>query len=286
MDAFVKQLKKNPIISKNIVTYNKKISNSGWKYQTNNCVECTFVLENNCCKMCFSKQTHKWNYVNDVDGDTTYQTEYTNEIVNNASEIIKIGINDLLNRNLNLVFCLTRPPGHHSCENRRSGFCHKNFAIEALDIFNEKGKNVLILDIDAHHGDGSEQEIVKRKYGYYISIHGFGKNVYPGTGASNNEYCLNLPLSSSSKDEEWFNAFSIAEHKIKEIQPDVIVLSCGFDGYYKDLIAPLQLSEKFYEKFGEKLANLQIPILSILEGGYYVDDLGKLCEDFINQFTI
>ena len=87
MDAIVKQLKKNPIISKNIVTYNKKISNSGWKYQTNNCVECTFVLENNCCKMCFSKQTHKWNYVNDVDGDTTYQTEYTNEIVNNASEI-------------------------------------------------------------------------------------------------------------------------------------------------------------------------------------------------------
>lgn len=235
--------------------------------------------------MCYSKQTHKWNYVNDVDGDTTYQSAYTEEIVFRASQIVKESVTKLLNKNLRLMFCLTRPPGHHSCENRRTGFCHKNFAIDALDHLYKLGKNALILDIDAHHGDGSEEEILKRDYGNYISIHGYGKNIYPGTGNSTNDKCLNLPLNLNATDNEWFQAYNEAEQKIQEVKPDIIILSCGFDGYYKDQIAPLKLSETFYGEFGRRLAALNIPVLSILEGGYYVEDLGMLCVDFIKSFN-
>ena len=248
-----------------------------------NCTSCTFVLENDTCQMCFSDQTHKWNYVNDVDGDTTYQTPYTREIVSRASTIIQLGVSHLVNKRF--VFCLTRPPGHHACENRRTGFCHKNFAIEALDGLYKQGKTAIILDIDAHHGDGSEEELLKRDYGFYISLHGYGKHVYPGTGNTNCQNTLNLPLNSNATDKEWFEQYKYAEEKIKSINPDVTILTCGLDGYYKDSIAPLQLSEKFYGQFGKKLASLDIPVLSILEGGYYVEDLGILCSDFIKGFV-
>lgn len=279
----------NDTFLKNILTeYNENIVLlDNWDDKvTLNCSSCTHILNKNICHMCFSKQTHKWNYVNDIDGDTTYQTPYTDIIVHRASEIIKLGIEKLLNNNKKMVFCLTRPPGHHSCQNKKVGFCHKNHAIDALDIFKEKSKKVIILDIDAHHGDGTETELLKREYGYYISIHGYGENVYPNTGKFlDSDRILNIPLDKYSTDDIWLKSFeTLVLPKIYNISPDIIILSCGFDGYHKDIIAPLNLSEDFYSILSEKLCKLNIPILSILEGGYYLNDLGVLVKNLLTPF--
>ena len=290
INEIIKHFQKNETLSKIIFKYEKQFNcdKFDWSKKITNCTACTYILKNDKCDMCYSKQTHKWMYVNDVDGDTTYQTPFTNEIIKRASEIISIGINKLIYENKKFVFCLTRPPGHHSCENKRVGFCHKNFAIEAMDILFKLGKSTVILDIDAHHGDGSEIELLKRDYGYYISIHGFGDNIYPGTGKlMESQKILNIPLDKNADDFIWFNSFDkFVLPKILYIKPDIIILSCGFDGYYKDLIAPLQLTENFYKILGKKLSDFNIPILSILEGGYYVPDLGILCEHIIKPFVI
>jgi acetoin utilization deacetylase AcuC-like enzyme len=221
-----------------------------------------------------------------VKGDTTYETSYTLEILNRASGIIKKGI-DLLLDSRNMVFCLTRPPGHHSCEDKRAGFCHRNFAIEALDYLDSHGKKALILDIDAHHGDGTESEIVKRLYGTFISIHGFGKHIYPETGnVSIPNKVLNIPLPPSTTSDEWLHAFHTRIiPEIQCIKPDVIILSCGLDGHHKDQMMPLQLTEDTYSEFGKHLCSLNIPVLSILEGGYCIPVLGKCVENIIRHFT-
>ncbi len=281
----VNLLNNDPFLSKYVVKYEEALNSSRaeWAAAAFNCTACTFLLQNGLCEMCNSPQTHRWNYVGDVEGDTTYQTEYTEEIVSRASAIIRQSVNKLFSmRKKKLIFCLTRPPGHHACDNKRVGFCHKNFAIEALDHIAAAGKSGVILDIDAHHGDGTEAEILKRNYGYYISIHGYGRNVYPGTGNESNSKCLNLPLDANASDRDWFRAYDDAETKIRELNPDVIILSCGFDGYYKDSIAPLQLSQQFYRDFGRRLASLEKPILCILEGGYYLEDLGLICANFLH----
>jgi acetoin utilization deacetylase AcuC-like enzyme len=283
---YLKEKGLNDIINE----YNVKINiceNEWNKKKIFNCSSCTFILNNNICNMCNSIQTHEWNYINDIDGDTTYETKYTKEIVDRGLIIIKNSIDKLINGDKIFIFCLIRPPSHHACEGKRVGFCYKNLVIDALDYITVKyNKSVLILDIDAHHGDGTEKEILKREYGYYISIHGFGENIYPGTGKSvNNNRILNIAMNNDTSNEEWLSKFNInILSKIKEISPEIIILSCGLDGYYKDISSPLKLTENAYKEFSVKLSSLNIPILSVLEGGYYNDSLGLLAYNIIYPY--
>lgn len=222
-----------------------------------------------------------------VDGDTTYETPFTDLIVQRAEDIIITNTREFIYNDAMFTMCLIRPPSHHSCCGFKVGFCHKNFIITALDVFHEDNKNVVILDIDAHHGDGTEKEILKRDYGYYISIHGYGDNVYPFTGSATcTDKILNVPLDKTSGDDEWLDKLnSSILPKIKEISPDFIILSCGFDGYYKDKSSPLRLTEKSYAVFGEEMKRLNIPILAVLEGGYYIPVLGELTKSILTPFV-
>lgn len=237
--------------------------------------------------MCESEIDHQWRYVKQVDGDTTYETPYTEMIVERAEAIIIKRVDEFIKNNERITMCLIRPPSHHSCCGLKVGFCHKNLVISALDMFHNRGKNVVILDIDAHHGDGTEKEIMKRDYGYYISIHGYGENVYPFTGAEEcNDKLLNVPLDKTSSDEAWLGKMcSVILPKIKEINPDYIILSCGFDGYYKDISSPLQLTEKSYKVFAAEFEKLKISVFVVLEGGYYIPILGELTTLILTPFT-
>ncbi len=258
-----------------------------WSPATINCSTCTFTLPSDCrrCTVCGSAITHIWKYTECVDGDTTYETAYTIQILDRAVMILKNAVKSLLNDSYKMAFCLTRPPGHHSCEDKRVGFCHRNFAIEALDYLHTLGKSSLILDIDAHHGDGTETELTKRSYGSFISIHGFGKNIYPGTGAHSTERVLNIPLPPTTSSDTWLDAVkSVIIPKIQSETPNVIILSCGLDGHCKDEMMPLKLTEDTYYELGKCLNTLNIPVLSILEGGYYIPVLGKCVENIITHF--
>jgi len=252
-----------------------------------NCEFCTFQLEsdNEFCMLCDNLNTSEWCYVNHIEGDTTYMTPYTKIIVERAIIMIKEAIEKQIITKNNFTFCLTRPPGHHACSNNIVGFCHKNFAIEALDyLTNTFKKKCLILDIDAHYGDGTVIELEKRTYGYYVSLHGYGPNIYPGSGAYlvNERFC-SLPLSSDTNSKEWLNKFkNEAIPFIKNKTCDIIILSAGFDGHKDDKIAPLLLDTYVYYKIGLILKDLSIPIFSVLEGGYELSILGNSVASLIN----
>ncbi len=183
------------------------------------------------------------------------------------------------------TFVLTRPPGHHACEGKRLGFCHHNFAIDALDTAHELGKKAIILDIDAHHGDGTEAELLKRSYGHYISLHAFGKNIYPGTGGSSSDRILNIPLAPETGDIEWLGAYDAqAAPWIAREAPDIVILSAGFDAHAEDSLVPLRLSTDAYTGLSRRLKALGIPVLAVLEGGYCLSVLADCAHALVSAF--
>jgi acetoin utilization deacetylase AcuC-like enzyme len=247
-----------------------------------NCSFCTMPLEGERCFTCGSPKTHMWSYCRDKDGDTTYMTPYTNEIVQRASEMVKAAV---VSGVKGFTFVLTRPPGHHACSGKRMGFCHHNFAIDVLDSARALGKTAVILDIDAHHGDGTEEELLKRSYGSYISLHGFGKHIYPGTGATSSERILNIPLPAETTDADWLSAYDVqANPWILGVAPDMIILSAGFDAHAEDIIAPLRLSTYAYTGLSQRLKSLGIPVLAVLEGGYHIPVLADCAVALVSAF--
>ena len=240
--------------------------------------------------MCDSETTDVWSYIEDKEGDTTYQTPYTALIVERASELVKRHTLEICQGqgNVRFRFVLSRPPGHHACTDHRVGFCHRNFAIDALDTAFAAGKRAVILDIDAHHGDGTETEVKRRKYGYYCSIHAFGTNIYPGTGLESDDVALNLPLPEKSGDAVWCSALSIAITwiKAKGKAVDLIILSCGFDGHAEDTVIPFHLTTQAYRSCSMALHSLNIPVLAILEGGYHIPVLGECVEAILSRFIL
>jgi acetoin utilization deacetylase AcuC-like enzyme len=238
--------------------------------------------------MCDNKSQNEWCYVNQVVGDTTYVSPYTDIVIKRMSNMIKMAIDKQIVLSERFTFCLTRPPGHHACSNHIAGFCHKNFAIEALDYFtNQYQKKCIILDIDAHYGDGTVAELEKREYGSYISLHGYGPNVYPGTGDyMKNKRVCSLPLIKDATGDMWIDKFKTeAMPYIIESKAEIIILSAGFDGHQEDKIAPLALDTKTYHILGEYLRGLSIPVFSVLEGGYELPVLGKSAAALIYGFN-
>ena len=188
-------------------------------------------------------------------------------------------------RGPSMTFALTRPPGHHACSGKRLGFCHRNFAIDALEVAHRLGKTALILDIDAHHGDGTEAEIKKRGYGYYCSLHAFGPNIYPGTGSSSTDQCLNIPLAAASEDVDWISALTaFAGPWIRSKEPDMIILSCGFDAHADDSLVPLHVTSESYKSCSQFLKKLNVPVLAILEGGYHLPVLGPCVSAILSSY--
>lgn len=222
-----------------------------------------------------------WTYCQDKDGDTTYMTPYTKEIVERAGQMTKDAVASVKG----FTFILTRPPGHHACSGKRLGFCHHNFAIDALDAANALGKTAVILDIDAHHGDGTEEELLKRPYGSYVSLHAFGKNIYPGTGATSSDRVLNILLGSTTGDAEWLSAYDAQVTPwITSAAPDIIILSAGFDAHAEDTLIPLQLTSVAYRELSKRLKSLGIPVIAVLEGGYHLPVLADCAEALVSAF--
>jgi len=230
--------------------------------------------------------TDIWSYVQDKDGDTTYQTPYTALIVERAAQMVRQHMVEICKGLGRFRFILSRPPGHHACTDTRVGFCHHNFAIDALDTAFRKGKRAVILDIDAHHGDGTETEIRRRGYGNYCSIHAFGPTIYPGTGLESDDVALNLPLPAKSGDAEWCAALAIAITWIKKKKVDLVILSCGFDGHTEDTVVPLHLTSQAYRSCSMALHSLALPVLAILEGGYHIPVLGECVDAILSRFIL
>ncbi|HSO30677.1 MAG TPA: histone deacetylase family protein [Candidatus Sulfomarinibacteraceae bacterium] len=181
------------------------------------------------------------------------------------------------------VYGLCRPPGHHAARAMVGGYCFFNTAaIAAEAIVRRTGGRVAILDLDVHHGNGTQQIFWRREDVFYASIHADPANLYPfylgyadevgeGPGAGAN---YNQPLPSGTGDAVYLEAVDRALDAIARTPGDVLVVSLGFDTYREDPIGTLALTTPVYHEIGRRSAALGRRLVILQEGGYHRPSLG------------
>ncbi|MFP4470160.1 MAG: histone deacetylase family protein [Bacteroidales bacterium] len=183
-----------------------------------------------------------------------------------------------------------RPPGHHAHRDKASGFCLFNNMAIAAQLLANKGKNVFILDIDGHHGDGTQEIFYESNKVFYCSIH--QQNTYPYTGTfmeigrgEGLGYTLNIPVPENSGESEFLKAVNKAIQAGLKFGADVVGVSAGFDGYRKDRLLNLNYSLHAFYECGYQLSKAFNDVFAILEGGYH-PDLKECVEMFVNGVNI
>ena len=178
------------------------------------------------------------------------------------------------------AYALVRPPGHHAERKAFGGFCYFNSTAIAAEYFSRQGK-VAVIDIDYHHGNGTQNIFYKRKDVLTVSIHGNPKFAYPYFSGFADEkgtddghgYNINFPLKEELNGEEYYNTLVIAVQKIQRFNPDFLVIALGYDTSKGDPTGTWNLYPQDFEKNGKLLGSLGIPTLIMQEGGYKIPRL-------------
>lgn len=168
---------------------------------------------------------------------------------------------------------------HHASANRASGFCYLNDIVLGCIRLVEKGKRVLCLDLDAHHGDGIQEAFYEKKDVLAISLHESGQTLFPWTGSVDEigrgkglGFNVNVPLPLGIDDKAYLNVFKkIVIPLTKAYDPDVIVLELGMDALAGDPLAHLSLTNNVYAEIISRLMRFNKPILATGGGGYDVE---------------
>ena len=191
------------------------------------------------------------------------------------------------------VFCATRPPGHHAGADFMGGYCFLNNAAVAAQALRHQGcARVAVLDVDYHHGNGTQSIFYDRADVLFVSLHGDPRTEYPfylghadeageGVGAGFN---LNLPLAARSTVQAWFGALNLACTRIAGYDADALVVSLGLDTYAGDPISTFALQTDDFSRLGQRLARLGLPTVFVLEGGYAAAELGVNAVNVIEGF--
>ncbi|CAH9049733.1 Histone deacetylase-like amidohydrolase [Pseudoalteromonas sp. CIP111854] len=191
-----------------------------------------------------------------------------------------LAVDEVLEGNLDAAFCNVRPPGHHANQKTSSGFCVFNNLAIAVEYAKTKGvERIAILDIDVHHGNGTQDIFRQRSDILFCSL--FQYPFYPNTEIENNEHIINSPLPVASKGEDLKALFNQQWlPKLREFNAELIFISAGFDAHIEDDMAGLQFVEADYQWLTEQvikvLKDTQAKgIISFLEGGYALSALGR-----------
>ena len=181
------------------------------------------------------------------------------------------------------AFSLMRPPGHHATRDRAMGFCYfSNIAIAALDALEDGAERVAIWDFDAHHGNGTEEIVANNPHIAFASIHQFP--AYPGTGERSFANVHNYPIAPFTARADHVREVERALQTLLAFQPDLLLVSAGFDAYAGDPITQMTLETEDFSTFGNWLRETGVPAGAILEGGYS-DDLPRLIDAFLTGWT-
>lgn len=192
------------------------------------------------------------------------------------------------------AYALCRPPGHHAYAARAGGHCYVNNAALAAQQLRDAGAaRVAILDIDSHHGNGTQGIFWERGDVLTISIHGDPDNYYPwfvgrtherGAGAGDGRN-MNMPLPFGTPDEGWLEALRYALAPIRDFKADALVVALGFDASKDEPLGALAVTEEGFARAGAMIGALKLPTAITQEGGYNVDLIGTLLERFLNGWA-
>ncbi|RJG15860.1 histone deacetylase family protein [Massilia cavernae] len=181
------------------------------------------------------------------------------------------------------TFALTRPPGHHAGADFFGGYCFlNNAALAAQHLLDDGAAKVAIIDIDYHHGNGTQSIFYGRGDVLCVSIHGDPRTEYPfflghadetGVGAGEG-YNMNLPLAAGATAAQWFAALETACIRIAGHAPDALVVSLGVDTWAGDPASKVALQSADFLRIGERLGYLGLPACFVLEGGAAAAEIG------------
>ena len=186
------------------------------------------------------------------------------------------------------AFGLCRPPGHHAGRDRFGGYCFINNAAVAAQRLRDRGfGRVGVLDVDYHHGNGTQEIFEDRSDVVFVSIHadpveefpwfaGFADECGTGEGEGAN---LNLPLPRGATRSAWFDALDMAVKRLGDV--DALVVSLGVDTFEGDPLGTFSLTTDDYGRMATEIAALGVPTVLVQEGGYESDDLGRNVATFL-----
>lgn len=172
-------------------------------------------------------------------------------------------------------FSLMRPPGHHAADGYIAGFCYLNNLAIAVRSTSLK---TLIVDIDGHHGDGTQKVFQNDPQVTYVSLHSSPN--FPGTGLWSHGNCYNYPLSFDCGEAVYLETLDRALGAVDLSDVDQVAVSAGFDTDERDPLASLGLTTDTYRQIGQRVSALRLPTFAVLEGGYDPDRLGPDIDAF------
>ncbi|HBP43014.1 MAG: histone deacetylase family protein [Vreelandella alkaliphila] len=190
------------------------------------------------------------------------------------------------------AYALCRPPGHHAGPDNAGGFCLLNNAALAASVLREKFAKVAIIDVDLHHGNGTQDIFYSRRDVWTGSVHVDPSVFYPffwggvdeigceeGEGAN-----VNLPLPLGSDGETYLNAVATLIEQLNRYQPEAVVVSLGLDVHKDDPLAGLSVETEAFVALGEQLSGLPYPTVVIQEGGYPTEQLSANLAAFMRGY--
>jgi acetoin utilization deacetylase AcuC-like enzyme len=187
------------------------------------------------------------------------------------------------------AYALCRPPGHHAGPDFFGGYCYLNNAAIAAHLLRENGERVAILDIDYHHGNGTQAIFYAAPDVWCGSLHidpgtdypffaGYADEIGVAAGIGTNR---NVPLPPGTGQERYLCALEALLGRLIAFDPRWLIVSAGFDTYIDDPIGTFQLTAAGFDEIGRRIRALNIPTLVVQEGGYWVPDLGRIVVTFL-----
>jgi len=181
------------------------------------------------------------------------------------------------------AFSLCRPPGHHASHDQFGGYCFiNNAAVAAQHVLDKGFERVAVLDVDFHHGNGTQAIFYNRSDVLFLSLHGDPMHAFPhflghadevGLGEGEG-FNLNYPMPAGTPFSKWNKALEAALSQISKFGADVLIVSLGVDTFERDPISFFKLASDDFIKMGASISSLNLPTLFVMEGGYAVEEIG------------
>ncbi len=215
------------------------------------------------------------------------------QAIRSAKDVALSGV-DLMHKGERAVFSLCRPPGHHASQDMAGGYCYlNNAAIAAQAHLNMGAKRVAILDIDYHHGNGTQAIYYDRADVFFASLHCRPEDEYPFLMGYSTEvgkdagkgYNLNLPMPRGTNYSVWGPALATALARIHNYAPDVLIVSLGVDSFAGDPVGGFELQSPDYVTIGRVIGKADLPTHFVMEGGYAMEALGTNVANVISGYS-